>query len=491
MGCRSGGALSDRDRSPADEDPAVLRAALARVQEAARQSLSHLRGDQDYSREPEDSVRDVVSVTNQVALEQELDIIRRSLREKERLIEATATQCRHLEDQLEDQHQAYDGLRQDLERKKLSLADAREQVERVNRERQEMEERYRALQISANPGAVTDRSPGKPGSGNPGSGRRFVGGLLAGVLLAAAALGLWAWLQPLDHPLAPESRMTGVQDASPPAPESRPASLNQRIPTSDMDAGPIAAAVQPQPVALGSVRDRLSDGSTGPLMLKLPGGLFTMGKQLALPDEDEGPAHDVRLGEFLIGATEVTFEEYDRFARATGRRLPGDFGWGRGTRPVVDITWADARAYADWLSRRTGKGYRLPSEAEWEYAAGAGQRSFFWWGHKVEPGRAVCFDCGTLWDNRSSAPVASLDANPFGLYDTAGNVMEWVEDCYHPSYEGAPSDGRPWIGESCGFRVARGGAFNKPARSMRTTARQHFAADTRINAIGLRLARDE
>jgi formylglycine-generating enzyme required for sulfatase activity len=239
------------------------------------------------------------------------------------------------------------------------------------------------------------------------------------------------------------------------------------------------------------VRDRLSDGSAGPSMLKIEGGDFTMGRRLALPDEDDGPAHHVHLESFLIGATEVTFEEYDRFARATGRRFPRDFGWGRGQRPVVDVSWEDARAYAQWLSRRTGKRYRLPSESEWEYAAAGGQTTFFWWGIQPGHGRAVCFDCGTQWDNRSSAPVASFQPNPYGLYDTAGNVMEWVEDCYHPDYVGAPPNGNPRGREDCDLRVARGGAFNKPARSMHSTARHSLAPETRLNALGFRVARDE
>jgi formylglycine-generating enzyme required for sulfatase activity len=187
----------------------------------------------------------------------------------------------------------------------------------------------------------------------------------------------------------------------------------------------------------------------------------------------------------------VTFEEYDRYAHAAGERIPKDFGWGRGRRPVVDVSWQDAKGYAKWLSAQTGKRYRLPSEAEWEYAARAGKVSTYWWGYQKGRGRAVCFDCGSQWDNRSTAPVASFPPNPFGLYDTVGNVMEWVEDCYHPSYDGAPADGRPWEEANCGDRVVRSGAFNKPAESMRDISRHALAPDTRIDTVGFRLARDD
>jgi len=216
-----------------------------------------------------------------------------------------------------------------------------------------------------------------------------------------------------------------------------------------------------------------------------------MGSRANLPTDDESPLHEVKVGKFLMGAYEVTFDEYDAFARATGSRLPRDYGWGRGRHPVVDVSWREAQAYVKWLTNQTGKPYRLPSEAEWEYAARAGTVTAYWWGMQTGREKAVCFDCGTRWDSRSTAHVGSFEPNPFGLYDTAGNVMEWVYDCYQRNYEGAPVDGRAWQpGGECNFRVARGGAFNKPSRSMRSASRNRFAPDTRINMLGFRVARD-
>lgn len=467
-------------------DAAVLRDELSRVRQEAGRALAQLRHELDHLRESQDSMRDVDSVTEQIAMQQELDTMRNTLHDKERMVDSTAVQCQRLEDELEDQHLAYEGLKQDLERKMRSLAEARDQAERMTQERHEIEARYQALvtagRHSVSASDVSERSSARSSA----STRRFAGGLFAGALLAAVGVAVWILLgSPRgEEAHAPDS--PGGEPALTSAPDTVPDEPAVFAPKAG-DAG----EQLPRPETLSTLTDLLSDGSAGPPMVALNGGAFVMGKLRALPSDDAGPAHEVRLGGFLIGVTEVTFEEYDRFVRDTGRRSPDDFGWGRGRRPVGDVSWDDARAYAEWLSRRTGKRYRLPSEAEWEYAAAAGKRTTYWWGFEAGSGRAVCFDCGSRWDGLSSAPVASFGPNPLGLHDTAGNLMEWVEDCYHPNYIGAPLDGRARGGVICRFRVARGGAFNKPARSMRATARHHFAPETRIDYLGFRLARDE
>jgi formylglycine-generating enzyme required for sulfatase activity len=238
------------------------------------------------------------------------------------------------------------------------------------------------------------------------------------------------------------------------------------------------------------VRDRLRSGGFGPDLVVLGPGKFSMGASDMTPDRAEMPAHPVEVGRFLIAATEVTFEDYDRFARETGAALPDDFGWGRGQRPVVGVSWGDAVAYTRWLSSQTGHLYRLPSEAEWEYAARAGSETFYWWGNEKGANNAVCFDCGSSWDNHRTAPVGSLSSNPFGLYDTAGNVSEWVADCWFPDYTGAPGNASPRTAPACQSRVARGGAFNKPAASMHSSTRHPFDPVTRIDMLGFRVARD-
>ncbi len=240
--------------------------------------------------------------------------------------------------------------------------------------------------------------------------------------------------------------------------------------------------------------DNLRDGRAGPEMVKIPTGEFSMGDIWKTGAPDELPVHKVYIHKpFGIGLYETTFAEYDHFAEATGRPLPDDAGWGRGKRPVINVSWEDALAYADWLSTNTGKSYRLPSEAEWEYASRAGVASRYWWGDEAELSYANCDGCGSRWDGRQTASVGSLEPNPFGLYDIAGNVWEWVQDCWHKNFNGAPVDGRAWEearDSECSVRVLRGGSWNYPTRFVRSSNRDWNWPDTRHNFIGFRLARD-
>jgi len=222
--------------------------------------------------------------------------------------------------------------------------------------------------------------------------------------------------------------------------------------------------------------------------------------QMGLASTEEpwmGPVHEVRLARpFIIGTREVTFAEYDRFALATWRKLPADQGWGREERPVISVSWEDAVAYAQWLRNETGKRYRLPSEAEWEYAARAGTDTLYWWGEDIkEDGKvwANCAGCGSEWDYKQTAPAGSFPANAFGLQDTAGNVWEWVQDCWHDSYEGAPTDGSAWEekgGGDCGRRVVRGGSWGGAPEDVRSAYRYRLVADNRSLNLGFRLAQD-
>ena len=206
--------------------------------------------------------------------------------------------------------------------------------------------------------------------------------------------------------------------------------------------------------------------------------------------DDEKPVHEVRVESFELSKYEVTFEEYDRFTDATGRQPAGDQGWGRGRRPVINVSWEDSVAYTEWLSEKTGGRYRLPSEAEWEYAARAGSTTKYSWGNEIGHNRANCGGCGRQWSSKSkTAPVDAFSPNGWGLHDMHGNVSEWVQDCWNDSYRGAPMDGSAWETGHCGFRVLRGGSwFNNPG-FLRSATRLGGTTRKRYHFVGFRVAR--
>jgi len=249
--------------------------------------------------------------------------------------------------------------------------------------------------------------------------------------------------------------------------------------------------------------DNLKDGSQGPAMMVIPGGSFRMGFPADEPMRvhDEGPIHRVTLRPFAIGRTEITFDQYDRFAAATGRKKPYDAYWGWGKQPVIQVSWHDATDYAAWLSDQTGQCYRLPSEAEWEYAARAGTSTPFWTGACIHIDQAnyngqLDYDnCGakTKIYRGWPVPVGSLSANPWGLHEIAGNVWEWTQDCWRGSYQGAPSDGSAWEqekGGGCTRRVVLGGGWFFHPWNLRSADRFRSSADEASNVLGIRLARD-
>jgi formylglycine-generating enzyme required for sulfatase activity len=155
----------------------------------------------------------------------------------------------------------------------------------------------------------------------------------------------------------------------------------------------------------------------------------------------------------------------------------------------MDVSWDDAKAYVAWLSRKTGKAYRLPSEAEWEYAARGGTRTRFWWGDDVGRNNANCESCGSRWDKERAAPVGSFAPSAFGLHDMHGNVEEWVEDCWNDDHRGAPTDGAARTGGDCWKRVLRGGSYYDPPGELRSAHRRAGSIEVRAFTIGFRVAR--
>ena len=249
--------------------------------------------------------------------------------------------------------------------------------------------------------------------------------------------------------------------------------------------------------------DTLVDGSPCefcPEMVVIPGGTFTMGSP---PDEegrhdDEGPQHEVEVSRFALGRHEVTFAQYDACVAAGGCADRPDNGWGRGERPVINVSWRDAQAYVAWLTEATGQPYRLPSEAEWEFAARAGTTTPFSTGATISTSQAnydgnYTYGSGVAGEYRQQTlPVGSFDANPWGLLDMHGNVWEWVEDCWHDTYESAPTDGSAWLeanGGDCSWRVLRGGSWYNFPRFLRSAIRYRNDTVIRSNNLGFRVAR--
>jgi len=232
-------------------------------------------------------------------------------------------------------------------------------------------------------------------------------------------------------------------------------------------------------------RDRLKDDSWGPEMVWIPAGSFRMGDIQGGGYDYEQPVHRVSVDRFAMGRYEVAFTEYDQFAEATGRDKPDDEGWGRGNRPVINVSWNDATAYAQWLSQQTGKHYRLPTEAEWEYAARAGTETKYWWGNEIGVNKANCDNdsCGDRFNY--TARVGSFVANPFGLYDTVGNVWEYVQDWFDSGYYHRSPSSNPtgplWAGWL--LAVAAGSTPRRPAgRRIATTTGRATATTMLVSA---------
>ena len=222
----------------------------------------------------------------------------------------------------------------------------------------------------------------------------------------------------------------------------------------------------------------------------IPAGSFEMGGQS--DQANEKPVHTVTIKKpFWVSETEITFAQYAAYTQAQRLAIPADDGWGRDQRPVINVSWHEAKAYAAWLGETNGKGLecRLPSEAEWEYAARGGSRMTYAWGEKVGKNNAHCSGCGSPWEGkRQSVPVASFPANDFGLYDMHGNVAEWVQDSWHADYRGAPIDGTVWqSGANEERRVIRGGSWGDKPDAIRSAHRARTEPGSKNNYVGFRV----
>ncbi len=261
--------------------------------------------------------------------------------------------------------------------------------------------------------------------------------------------------------LLPSVEKQAALPVTPPPPQPAPAAVPETQPA-------------PPPPAAKPVGE--------PEMITLPGGAFAMGSN---DDITEKPIHQVTVKRFAIGKYPVSIREWNACAAAKACAFTAT---GNDDAPISNVSWSDARQFAAWLAETTGKSYRLPTEAEWEYAARGGTRTKYWWGEQLQPGAAGCKNCTEVAMAELPGKVGSFKANPFGLYDMGGTVDQWVEDCWHKNYQGAPANGSAWAEDSCPSHVLRSGSWRNDARYVRPSNRDSYDTNVRYPTHGFRIA---
>jgi formylglycine-generating enzyme required for sulfatase activity len=219
-----------------------------------------------------------------------------------------------------------------------------------------------------------------------------------------------------------------------------------------------------------------------PEMVSLPGGTFAMGSD---DDPSEKPVHRVTIKTFAISKFPITVREWNACVAAKSCNYTPT---GKDDAPVTNLSWTDTQQFVEWLSNVTQKPFRLPTEAEWEYAARGGTRTKFWWGDQLQVAMANCKGCNEPYEKSQPLKVGSFKPNPFGLYDMGGNIHQWVADCWHENYQGAPSDGSAWVENDCLSRVIRSGSWKNDPSYVRPSNRDHYDATVRYPTHGLRVA---
>lgn len=289
--------------------------------------------------------------------------------------------------------------------------------------------------------------------------------------------------KPASPQAAPATKPKAEHAQKPAQPKPEPAPAPERHTAQPAPQRP----TEKTSVATAAAAGEVKDCSTCPVLVSLPHGSFTMGSNSG--DPSEKPAHQVSISKpYAIGKYEVTVEQWDSCVDGGGCQKTSDGNRAKNS-PARDVSWDDAQQYVKWLSKTTGKAYRLPTEAEWEYAARGGTSTRYWWGEQMRTGMANCKDCGEPWQKDAPAAVGSFAANPFGLHDVSGSVWEWVADCWHNSYKGAPTDGKAWDEPNCRTRVIRGGSWRDGASYMPSSTRFKYDASVRYSQNGFRVAR--
>jgi formylglycine-generating enzyme required for sulfatase activity len=314
---------------------------------------------------------------------------------------------------------------------------------------------------------------------------------IAGIAACAVLLAPQARGDEVSRPAGPEleAQIAQLKAGTAALVASTRARLDALSPQQRLSAPPVIWRV---PGAL----TQFEDCAGCPQMVVIPAGEFTMGSPAA--EQGAEAQHRVTIAApFAVSKFEITFDEWDVCVKegGCGGYRPDDHEWGRGKRPAINVSWEDAKTYVTWLSRNTGRPYRLLSEAEWEYAARAGTTTMFSQGETVSP-NAANYDGSTDGsgpsdvNRQTTLPVGSFAANGFGLHDMHGNISEWVEDCWHDDYTaGAPTDGSAWLEGNCDGRVVRGGSWEDSQAELRSAARTGGYKHDRFYTDGVRVAR--
>jgi len=281
----------------------------------------------------------------------------------------------------------------------------------------------------------------------------------------------------------------GHQASVPVSPEM-PKMLSSPVPPTAKQAAPLAqplppaapATPQAQPASPATPATEPAAAIREPEMKTIRGGSFIMGSD---DDVTEKPPHQVSIKPFAISQYPISVREWNECAAAKACAFVAT---GKDDAPTTNVSWSDAKQFVAWLAGATRKAYRLPSEAEWEYAARGGTQTKYWWGDQFQPGMANCKNCTDIAAAEQPIKVGSFKPNPFGLYDMGGGVDQWVEDCWHKNYQGAPSDGSPWVEGSCASHVIRSGSWKNDARYARPANRDSYDTNVRYPTHGFRVA---
>lgn len=316
---------------------------------------------------------------------------------------------------------------------------------------------------------------------------RRTAAFLALMIAAIAVTGasIWYVVTRLPTQVAMQAPPTPAQSTTQPAPiavPSAPASA-PAAPQVAPQPGAAATPAAPQAAVTAPPQPLRPEAVGEPEMVSLPGGTFAMGGR---DDPSETPVHRVTIQPFAIGKFPVTVREWNVCVAAKACTYVPT---GKDDAPVTNLSWSDTQQFIAWLSQVTQKAYRLPSEAEWEYAARGGTETKYWWGDQLRPGMVNCKGCNEPYDSTQPLNVGSFKPNPFGLYDMGGGVDEWVADCWHKNYQGAPVDGSPWVAGDCASHVLRGGSWKNDPSYVRPASRDHYDTGVRYPTHGFRIAR--